>query len=166
MYSDFARHAVPCLSALLLGITFTHSVFASTTVDILLARDKAPSGVVFEIVEGDALALEWAVPLAARETKRLRAKFPHLDIAVVTHGREMFTLQTSQQKTNRKVHAEVEQLVKSDKVSVHVCGTHAGWRNLDKESFVSFVDVGPSAPSQIRNYRDLGFEVVHLRKPE
>ncbi len=139
----------------------------STTVDLLLAQDKAPSGVVFEIVERDTQALDWAVPLVARETQRLRNKFPKLDIVVVSHGREMFALQTSgKHKANPVILEQVERLVKTDKVAVHVCGTHAGWRGLEAEAFVGFVDVAPSAPVQINNYRALDFVVVRLRKSE
>lgn len=165
MHLISARDYLQLTFAFLLGLAGINPAWAST-VDGLLAQDKAPPGVVFEIVERDAQALEWAVPLVAQEAKRLRQKFPNLDIAVVTHGQEMFALQANQKKANRQIHTEVEQLVKSDKVAVHVCGTHASWRQLDKEHFVDFVDFGPAAPSQIRNYRDLGFVVVRLRQPE
>ena len=165
MHLIFTRRFLQILLAALLGLAW-NSAALSNTVDALLAQDKAPAGVVFEIVERDGQALEWAVPLVAQEAKRLRQKFPNLDIAVVTHGQEMFALQASQKKAHRQIHSEVEQLVKTDKVAVHVCGTHASWRNLDKEHFVDFVDFGPSAPSQLNNYRDLGFVVVRLRRPE
>ncbi len=161
-----ARFFLLLSCAALFGLAWA-SPALSTTVDLLLAQDKAPPGVVFEIVEHDAQALEWAVPLVAWETQRLRNKFPNLDIAVVTHGREMFALQiTDKRNANHAMQTQLEQLVKTDKVAVHVCGTHAGWRGLDPEAFVGFVDVTPSAPAQINNYRELGFVVVRLRKPK
>lgn len=134
-------------------------------VDRLIAQKDAPPGVVFEIVQGDAQALEWAIPEVARQAKRLRERFPKLDIAVVTHGREMFALQTDQRTQNPQVHAAVEQLAKQEGVPVHVCETYAGWKGVGAEAFPAYVNVAPAGPTQINNYRALGYVLVKLDKP-
>jgi len=123
----------------------------------ILTQDQAPPGVVFEIVTGDPQALSWAVPQVADYAKRLRARFPKLEIAVVTHGQEMFALQTDKRATAPKVQAEIEQLVKEQHIPVHVCETYAGWRGLAAENFPAYIDVAPSGPSQIRNYEALDY---------
>lgn len=131
-------------------------------VEEILAKKTPPPGVVFEIVEGDANALSWAIPQIASYTKRLRERFPKLEIAVVTHGREMFTLQTAQRGKNLAVHQAVESLTNDDKVPVHVCETYAGWRGIGAEAFPKYVDVAPAGPAQINNYRALGYVLIKV----
>lgn len=136
-------------------------------VEAILTKKNPPPGVVFEIVEGDANALSWAVPQITSYTKRLRERFPKLEIAVVTHGREMFALQTAQRGKNLAVHQAVESLTMDDKVPVHVCETYAGWRGIGAEAFPEYVDVAPAGPAQINNYRALGFVLIKVsRQPE
>jgi intracellular sulfur oxidation DsrE/DsrF family protein len=131
----------------------------------LLAQDKAPPGVVFEIVTGDPHALSWAVPQVADYAKRLRERFPKLEIAVVTHGQEMFALQKDKRATAPRVQAEIEQLVKEQHIPVHVCETYASWRGVGAEAFPDYVNVAPSGPSQIKSYMDLGYVLVKISAP-
>ena len=130
----------------------------------LLAQKDAPFGVVFEIVEGNGDALQWAMPAVNKYVKQLRERFPDIGLAVVTHGNEQFGLVTSQQKDNAKVHKTVQSLVASD-VPVHVCGTHASWRGKEAKDFPDYVDVSPAGPTEIRNYEEMGYVLVELSKP-
>ncbi len=59
------------------------------------AQDDAPFGVVFEIVEHDENALQWAIPAIDRYVRQLRKRFPDIGLAVVSHGREEFALMKS-----------------------------------------------------------------------
>ena len=127
----------------------------------LLALDSAPAGVVFEIVSGDSDALDEALPQAHDATRRLRKRFPGLDVVIVSHGREQFALLKSESERAPQVHSKVRSLL-ADDVTVHVCGTHASWRGKVVEDFPDYVDVAASGPAQINDYEALGFEVVVL----
>ena len=128
----------------------------------LLARETPPPGVVFEIVSGDGAALESTLPQARDATRRLRARFPGLDVVVVSHGREQFALLADEAEARPGVHAAVRSLLAVDDVTVQVCGTHAGWYDKTVEDFPDYVDVAVSGPAQINDYRELGYEVVVL----
>lgn len=146
---------------LVLGLMFAapHTVVASVTVDELLARDTEPPGVVFEVVASED-ALSWAVPQINRDVRALRERWPDLEIAVVSHGAEQFALTSDEAAARPEVHAGVQELVAEQNVPVHVCETHASWRDVDPEDFPDYVDVTPAGPVQIRMYQDLGYELV------
>ena len=130
---------------------------APLTLDALLARPMAPAGVVFEIVDRDPGALEVALPWVREAAQRLKARHPGLPMALVTHGQEMFALQTTQRAGNPAIHQMVESLSRDQGIPVHVCETYAGWRGLAPEHFPAYIDVAPSGPSQIRNYEALDY---------
>lgn len=130
----------------------------------LLAADKAPPGVVFEIVSADERALEWAVPKVSGYAEKLRARFPGLPIAVVTHGNEQFALRADAQSRYAALHRQVQALSTRDDVPVHICGAYADMRGVAPEAFPKYVDVAPSGPSQIRAYRDLGYVLVRVAR--
>ena len=139
-----------------------HSVGAtSDPIAHLLARDTAPPGVVFEIVSADGDYLETTLPLAHDAARRLRDRFPGLDVVVVTHGREQFALLSSAADESPQVHAKVRSLL-ADDVRLHVCGTHASWYGHTPEDFPDYVDVAEAGPAQINDYRALGYELVVL----
>lgn len=131
----------------------------------LLAQDQPPPGVVFEIVTGDPQALRWAVPQVADYARRLRARFPKLEIAVVTHGQEMFELQQDKRAAEPGVHAQVEQLVKEEHIPVHVCETYARWRGVGAEAFPDYVNVAPAGPAQVNHYMDIGYVRIKISAP-
>ena len=58
-----------------------------------------------------------------------------------------------------KTHAKVQSLV-SEKVPVHVCGTHASWYNLSAEDFPQYVDVVDAGPAKIKEYQRKGYAVI------
>jgi intracellular sulfur oxidation DsrE/DsrF family protein len=150
-------------AALALGlIAGAAGASSDTEVGALLAGGKPPPGVVFEIVSGDPRALEWAVPKVAGYTEKLRARFPELPIAVVTHGNEQFALKLDAESRFVGLHEQVRQLSTRENVPVHICATYAGMKGVAPEAFPKYVDVAPSGPSQIRSYRDLGYVLVRV----
>ena len=131
-------------------------------IEQLLAQKDAPFGVVFEIVEGNDDALQWAIPAVNKYIKQLRERFPDIGLAVVSHGSEQFGLMKNQQKENTAVHTAVQSLVASD-VPVHVCGTHASWRGKTADDFPDYVDVTPAGPTEIRNYEAMGYVLIEIK---
>ena len=129
-------------------------------VDRVLAMDAPPPGVVFEVVSWQENALEGIVPEITRYAERLRARFPQLPVAVVTHGAEQFSLMTSEQDSYAELHAQVRSLTGERNVDVHVCGNHASWRDKGVEDFPDYVDVATSAASKMSEYRALGYVVI------
>ena len=133
------------------------AVAAPLTLDALLSRQVAPPGVVFEIVDRDPGALDVALPWVKQAAKRLKTRFPGLPMALVTHGQEMFALQTGKRADNLAVHQIVESLSRDEGIPVHVCETYAGRRGLAVEDFPAYVNVAPEGPAQIRNYEALDY---------
>jgi intracellular sulfur oxidation DsrE/DsrF family protein len=132
------------------------TVAAPLTLDELLANPEAPAGVVFEIVDRDPGALEVALPWVKQAAQRLKTRHPGLPMALVTHGQEMFALQTGKRAVNPTIHLLAESL-RDDGIPVHVCETYAGRRGLAAEDFPAYVDVAPAGPVQIRNYEALDY---------
>jgi len=133
-------------------------------VDELLALENPPPGVVFEIVSGKADALAWALPEVQGYVKKLHARFPQLDIAVVSHGNEQFALMSEKRKEFQAVHNTVKDLTNNQDVSVHVCATYAGWRNIGPEAFPDYVHVAEAGPAKINDYKSLGYIHILVRR--
>lgn len=146
------------LAALLLCLS--PLAWSASAIQHLLDAATPPDGVVFEVVESDDDALQWAIPQISHYVAQLRARFPDIDIAVVTHGSEQFALTSANRQQNPELHQEVQSLVQASGVPVHVCGTHAGWFGVDPEDFPAFVDVAPAGPVQISQYEELGYELI------
>lgn len=152
------------LLTLLLAAVVPSGLAAQNDIDRLLKLAKAPEGVVFEIVSGQDDALAWALPQVQQQAARLRARFPGLPIAVVSHGREQFALTEANRERYPAVHNRVR-AIREQNIDIQVCGTHASWRNLNVEDFPAYVDVVSTAPSAIAKYREFGYELVVLRVP-
>jgi intracellular sulfur oxidation DsrE/DsrF family protein len=131
-------------------------------VDRVLALDKAPPGVVFEVVTGDPGALNRVIPQLSAYAEQLRARFPNLPVAVVTHGSEQFSLLASEENSYPDLHAQVRALTGEKNVDVHVCGNHASWRNKTAADFPDYVDVAVAAAQKMGEYRERGFVVIHF----
>ncbi len=132
----------------------------------LLENPDAPPGVVFELISGDLYFLAQSMPKIRELSKRLRERFPGLDIAVVSHGVEEFSLTRARQREFPELHDAVRSLSRDQNIPVHVCGTHASWRNVTAEAFPEYVDVAPVGPAQIRAYQELGYELVVISPGE
>ncbi len=133
-------------------------------IDTLIAAPTPPDGVVFEIVEADDRALEWAIPEIQRYVKQLRRRFPELSIALVTHGNEMFALRSENRGRHELLHGRVQQLSQRADVDVHVCGAYAAMRGTSAEEFPAFVDVTPLGPRKVNDYQALGYVRIRIGK--
>jgi len=134
----------------------------ATDFDTILAEKEAPAGVVIEIVSDEDSLLSDLLPVIKQQIKRLRQRFPGLPIAIVTHGSEQFDLTTKNQKQESTAHKITRELVNTEEVDVHVCGTHAGWYGVTPEDFPEYVDVTAAGPAQINDYESMGYELVVL----
>ena len=141
---------------------FQANAAAADDVAALLAADEAPSGVVFEIVSGDADRLGKLLPGVRTDIERLRARFPGLPVAVVSHGEEQFALTTKNRANEPELHAIAEDMVTGKDVDLHVCGTYAGWFGVDPGAFPDYVDVAATGPAQINDYRALDYVLITL----
>ena len=155
---------IPLFLSLLFLASANTQASNQATIEELLSQDTAPFGVVFEVVEHNEAALQWAIPAINRYVQQLRERFPEIGLAVVSHGSEEFALMKSQQEKNSSVHKGVQSLVAAD-VPVHVCGTHASWRGKSAADFPDYVDVTPAGPTEIRNYEAMGYRLIVLEKP-
>lgn len=161
---------MPNKLTLILVLIFTNLLFTQATlaseannkVEHILSLSEAPTGVVFEIVTGSNNSLEWALPKIQQYIKKLRTRFPTLEIAIATHGDEQFALKTSNNKKFKKVHSLTQQLVSEENVPLHVCGTYASWRNVGEEEFPDYVDVTAAGPATINDYVALGYILIKL----
>lgn len=155
---------------LIIALIFSNFFFVPTSlatdsnqqIEDILSQKEAPAGIVFEIVTGAANSLEWALPEVQNYIKELRARFPKLEVAIVTHGNEQFALKTNNDKKYKKVHSLTQQLVQKDHVPLHVCGTYASWKNVSEEEFPEYVDVAAAGPATINDYVALGYILVKL----
>ena len=143
------------------AILFCSSAWSSD-VENLLDRTEAPVGVVFEIISDEYGLLGKLLSSVKQDIHRLRERFPDLPIAVVSHGSEQFDLMSENRTTHEKTHGLVKELVSSNDIEVHVCGTHAEWYGKTPEDFPDYVDVSASGPAQINDYISLGYEVIIL----
>ena len=140
-------------------LSFGTPSIANEALQRVLNLSKAPEGVVFEIVEGDELALEQTLPRVRRAIEQIRERFSQTEFAIVSHGREEFALQSQYQQSLPEIHQQVKLLV-ADEVPVHVCETHAGWYGVTAEDFPDYVNVAPTGPGQINLYIEMGYELI------
>ena len=134
-------------------------------IDWILKMETAPFGVVFEVVEGDGDALNWAIPQINKFADQLRKRFPDIGIAVVSHGKEQFALTKDKTKKFDKVHKVVKSLSLDKNIPVHICGTHASWFNKSAKDFPDYVTVSPAGPTEIENYEEMGYELIVMDEP-
>lgn len=153
------------LSASLFLFTPYLQAWAASPIDPVLQARQEPAGVVFEIATSKSDSLDWALPLVKNYIDQIRQRYPHMQIAVVTHGRELFALQNSKQKSAAPVHTLTQQLVK-DGVALHVCGTYAARKGLSEEDFPEYVNVAAAGPAQINDYIAVGYIRIKITKPE
>ena len=88
------------LSILLSGHAF--SDYTHPSVKRLIQSNSAPIGVVFELIESDKRTWQWAAPLIKSLRTQLKEKYPDIEIAVVSHGREQFQLTQKRANTKNK----------------------------------------------------------------
>jgi len=146
------------------ALTISLPVFAQESIQAVLALEEPPPGVIFEVVGSDRHALQWAVPQVRDYAERLRARFPDLHIAVVSHGQEQFALMSAKRDEFTALHNMVQQMTEGEDIQLHVCETYAGWNDVGAEEFPDYVDVAAAGPAQINDYRKLGYVHILLKK--
>jgi len=146
--------------SLVLGVTSLAQA-NEDKVNQVLAMETAPEGVVFEVVSGNKDYLKSALDRFEVYQKQLKEKFPEIELAIVSHGREQFSLTKQNQMTFKGTHEQVQRITDSD-VPVHICETHASWYDISAEDFPDYVSVSAQAPQQIRDYQELGFLLIVL----
>ncbi|MGD8784153.1 MAG: DsrE family protein [Thioalkalispiraceae bacterium] len=159
----FIARILPVITGLLLLPVSAYAQTGQQRVEEIIKLKEEPAGVVIEIVTGNKHGLEWALPMAKKYINTLQQRFPDLDIAIVTHGREQFALQKD--SNNKKVHSLTQQLG-SEGIPVHICETHAGWRGVTAEDFPEYVNVAAAGPAQINDYIAVGYLLVKIKNPE
>jgi len=130
------------------------------------------------VVEGDQFALDWALPHIKAQSERLKARFPAIKIAVVTHGNEQFGLAKSLESPKAERIKTLAARLSQSGTPVHVCGGHADARGIPHECgghadargishdiFPEYIEVAPSGPARITAYRNEGYALVILQKP-
>lgn len=127
-----------------------------------ISRSDQLEGVVFLVMEQDEEALIWVLPRVLHYTRQLRETWKDLTVVVLSHGNEMVALQTELNGLYEDLHSAVKQLVSEHDVLFQVCGSYAFFSNLDASAFLSYIDVVPSAPAEIENYRLMGYKIVNL----
>ncbi len=126
----------------------------------ILTQKEVPDGVVFELIGSENNNyLPNALEKIEAYKKQLQAKFPKIEIAVVSHGAEQFKLTKNNAKESQQSHKRVQRLVAAD-VPVHICETHASWRVVTAEDFPDYITPSPQGPAQIRQYQELGYILV------
>lgn len=152
------------VSLLLLTGLAQAAEFYHAKVEQLIAQDLQPDGVVFELMSWEDNSWNWAVPMLDRFISRLQQKFPGLDVALVSHGAEMFDLSISANKKDDPAIKQLEDL-HSNGLEVHVSADYAKYKRMDANSFLDFVDVPDSSDAQLENYQQLGFVRIRLEPP-
>lgn len=154
-----------CLLALL---TLPHALLALSLSDAdaqvneLIAEKKIPDGVVFELVSRNPKLLETVLPRVQNMVSALKQAYPKLDIAVVSHGREMFALTKENAASSPESHKAVRSLLGGN-VKVHVCGAYAEHKKVDQSAFPEYIDVASHGPELIRDYLSLGYTHIKIR---
>lgn len=133
----------------------------AASIEDLLAADQRLEGVVFEIIAWQDDTWEWAAPLLRRYVQRLRAKHPGMEMALVSHGAELFDLTQRAGLQQQKPIRELSRLA-AEGLEIHVCGEYAAWKRLGPKDFLDFVDVAASGSAQLAAYLELGFAHIRL----
>lgn len=127
-----------------------------------LVRMKRPGGVVFVVMDHDTEAYEWVLPRLDRYIQIIRNKWPELPMAVLSHGDEIFSLLAANESKYSEFHRRIRALVREEGIDFQVCGAFAALSGVEESEFADFVEVVPSAPVQMSDYRLMGYRIVHL----
>ena len=153
------------LAAWLLGFGMAKAGDAdSARFEQLLAAEQAPDGVVFEIMAWRDHSWDWAAPRLRDYVERLRARYPRMEFALVSHGAELFELAREAEGAERPSIRTLARLSREG-MPVHVDGAYASWKRLGQQDFLDFVDIVPSAETQLADYVNLGYLRIKLEPP-
>jgi intracellular sulfur oxidation DsrE/DsrF family protein len=132
----------------------------------LLNSAEPPEGVVFDIETLDANALESVNKYVLNLVKEVKAKFPEVDVVLISHGAEEFALLKSNEASYQGLHDTFAQLVNTQNVSLHVCGAVAGLKKVGQDDFPDFVSYSESGLAQLNDYKAIGYTVITIHALE
>ncbi len=132
-------------------------------VQALIDAGKAPVGVVFEVAAEHG-GLQWALPKIKGYVGALRARYPQMKFAVVSHGDELFALQKKYRRREVKTHQMAKNLFRDEQVPIHICQTYAGWSGVQPEDFPDYVSVSTQGPQEIKNYQEFGYQLIRVTR--
>ena len=122
--------------------------------------ESAPAGVVFEVVDWEEAYLATALPWVSEQIVTLRQKFPGLKVAVVSHGREQFSLLADTELAYPEIHAGARRLISDHDVELELCLGHANMQGFNASDFPDYVTIDTAGPAQIAIYEGLGYDKV------
>lgn len=128
----------------------------------IIRQDEAPRGVVLHTREYDESAYYWVAPRLEYYVSLIREKYPEIPLVIISHGDEIRSLTISSRPTNQEVHRIIRRLVEEYLVDFQICGAFATMNNLEHTAFPPYVNVVPSAPSALADYRDQGYELISI----
>lgn len=128
---------------------------------VIQASEKH-EGVLFVVYEDEYDALDWVMPRLTYYIELLRKEMGAIPIAIVSHGEEILSLTEEQRRIFPDVHENIEHLTEAYQVPFHVCGAFASLNGLSDEDFPGYIDVVPYGPSQIADYRTVGYEMIDI----
>jgi intracellular sulfur oxidation DsrE/DsrF family protein len=128
----------------------------------IIRKDEAPSGVVMHTREYDEAAFYWVAPRLEYYVLLIRKKFPALPLVILSHGDEIRSLTTAMASKYADVHSIIRRLVEKQGVDFQICGAYAAMNDLDESAYPGYVNVIPSAPTALSDYRDLGYEMISI----
>ncbi len=128
----------------------------------MIISGEEPGGIVFLVMEYDEEALYWVLPRVTRYAQQLRDKWNDLPISILSHGDEMFSLLEEFKSLNKKLHQSIKELAKNYDVVFQVCGSYASFSDIDASEFPDYIDVVPSAPAEITNYRQMEYKFITM----
>lgn len=153
------RRLISVLAMMALGL-FSLSSIANRDLQRVTALDSAPAGVVFEIVDREDEYLSIAIPWVKKQIVTLRAQFPGLNIAVVSHGSEQFALLKDADTAYPEIHSQVQSLITDHDVKLELCLGHASMRGFNASDFSEYVDIEAAGPAQISAYEARGYQKI------
>jgi len=122
-------------------------VFFDNGLQQILASSEPPVGVVFEIASGDDDGLEWAIPRVQSYATQLRAKFPGIKLAVVSHGVEQFQLTEENRRLYTVTQNKVENLIKDHDIDGYA------WADDDANDPAHSMSPSPRQCSKNKNFK-------------
>jgi intracellular sulfur oxidation DsrE/DsrF family protein len=123
-----------------------------------------PDGIVFLVMDYDVEAYLWVLPRLQHYVRIMREVWPQIHLVILSHGDEIISLLEKNEPEYRSFHDNIRRLIATYDVDFQVCGAYAALSGIDESEFADFVDVVPSAPSQIKDYRQMDYKIVSLEQ--
>ncbi len=134
-------------------------------VEQVIAAGDRPEGVVFDLVTFGDHSWDWASPMLQSLIDQLQQPYPELEVALISHGFELFDLSERSGNALRPSVRQLQTLADAG-LDVYVSANYASTRRYQPEDFLPFVNVTDSGPARVEDYVSLGFVRVELENPD